>query len=134
MVFAKYGQKKPSRNIFIGNEVLEWVTSYKYLGIELHNNGNMNASSKNLVNRSWKAIYLLNSTFKQIDIKTKTRLKFFDSMVAPILKYNCEVWGSLKSLKKDICMYSERKMSEKGFWEKVDSLPFEKLHLRSCDI
>ena len=127
MVYAKYGHKKPNKNIFIGNETLEWVTSYKYLGIELHNNGNMNASSKHLVNRSWKAIYLLNSTFKQIDLKTTTRLKFFDSMVAPILKNNNEVWGSI--------MYvSPLNMNDMNFWEKIESLPFEKMHLRYMKI
>ena len=41
MVLAEYGHKQPTRNIYIGSEPLEWVSSYKYLGIEVHNDGNM---------------------------------------------------------------------------------------------
>ena len=87
----------------------------------------MNASSKHLVNRSWKAIYLLNSTFKQIDLKTMTRLKFFDRLIAPILKYNSEVWESMMHV-------PPHKTNDRNFWEKVESLPFEKMHLRYMKI
>ena len=62
--FSKNGHKQPTRNIYIGSEPLEWVSSYKYLGIEVQNHGNMTNSSKNLCKRSWKAIFMLNASLK----------------------------------------------------------------------
>ena len=56
MVMAKYGHKKPNRNVMIENQTLEWVSYYKYLGIELQKNCNMMESTKNLCKHSWKAI------------------------------------------------------------------------------
>ena len=48
MIMAKYGNKKPDKNVMVGNVMLEWAPSYKYLGIELHSNGNTTNCSKNL--------------------------------------------------------------------------------------
>ena len=127
MVFAKYGHKQPTRNIYIGSEPLEWVSSYKYLGIEVHNNGNMTNSSKNLCKRSWKAIYMLNASLKNINVKPSTRLSLFDRLVCPILHYNSEVWGTIMNL-------PENKRNEINFWKKMESLPFEMLHIRYMKI
>ena len=64
MVMAKYGHKKPYRNVTIGNKNLEWISYCKYLGIELQKNCNMMEPTKNLCTRSWKAIFIINSSLK----------------------------------------------------------------------
>ena len=48
-------------------------------------------------------------------------------MVAPIFKYNSEVWGSMMHV-------SPHQMNDRNFWENVESLPFEKLHWRYMKI
>ena len=124
---VKYGNKKPDMNVLVGNEMLEWASSYKYLGIELHSNGNMTNCSKNLCNRSWKAIFMLNASLKHSNGTTRTRLLLFDKLVKPILNYNCEIWGNILQLCKN-------KINRDEFWKKVDTLPFEILHLRYMKI
>ena len=127
MVMAKYGQKCPSYNLKIGDHEIEWVTTYKYLGMELNNNGNLTQSAKNLCARSWKAIFKMNSTLKNINVKTKTRLHLFDHLVRPIACYGSEVWGSSMYL-------PANKLSLSSFWEKAEKLPTEQLHLRYLKI
>ena len=127
MIMAKYGNKKPDKNVMVGNVMLEWTPSYKYLGIELHSNRNMTNCSKNLCNRSWKAIFMLNASLKHLNGTTRTRLLLFDKLVKPILNYDCEVWENILQLPKN-------KVNKDEFWKKVDTLPFEKLHLRYMKI
>ena len=127
MVMAKYGHKKPNRNVTIGNQTLEWVSYYKYLGIELQKNCNMMESTKNLCTRSWKAIFMINSSLKHISVKAKTRLLLFDRLVSPVLCYNSEVWGNILHLPKN-------KVDENYFWKRAETLPPENLQLRYLKI
>ena len=66
---------------------------------------------------------MLNASLKHLNGTTRTRLLLFDKLVKPILNYDCEVWGNILQLPKN-------KVNRDEFWKKVDTLPFEKLHLR----
>ena len=89
---------------------------YKYLGIEIHNNGNMIATSENLCSRAWKAIFKMKSAFKDIDVNPKLQIKMFEILVRPILCYNSEIWGPFN--------YSSIQRSDifdlTLFWNKVE--------------
>ena len=69
------------------------------------------------------AIFKINSTLKNINVKTKTRLHLFDHLVRPIACYGSEVWGSSMYL-------PANKLNLSSFWEKAEKLPIEQLHLR----
>ena len=68
----------PKSVIKFGETILKWADSYKYLGIEVHSNGNMMTTSENLCSRAWKAVFKMKSAFKDIDVNPKLQIKMFD--------------------------------------------------------
>ena len=112
--------------ITFGETKLIWTDCYKYLGIEVHNNGNMIATSENLCSRAWKAIFKMKSAFKDIDVNPKLQIKMFEILVRPILCYNSEIWGPFN--------YSSSQRSDIPdltlFWNKIEKIPVEKFQLR----
>ena len=108
MVFNSNG--KSHLNAFaLKNHTLETVSSYCYLGIQMKYNGNFQLSIKALADKALKALFKIK---KSIGLDNPCNLleKLFDTLVVPILLYNCEVWGLQNSFK--------------------DSDPFEHIHLK----
>ena len=91
--------------------MFEWLSSYTYLGIELHNNWNMANWSKNLCNQSEKTIFMLNASLKHLKGTTRTRLLLFDKLVKPTLNYDCEVW-------ENILQFPKNKENKDEVWRK----------------
>ena len=114
----------PDINMHIGGTPLTWVSTYKYLGIEIHSNGNMDAAIKNLCVRGWKATFKIRSAFKDIDVNPATKLKFFDVLVKPIICYGSEVWGALNNL------HNCKSLDQ--FWNRIEKLPVENFQTKFC--
>ena len=116
----------PKGVITFGETKLKWADCYKYLGIEVHKNGNMIATSENLCSRAWKAIFKMKSAFKDIDVDPKLQIKMFEILARPILCYNSEIWGPFN--------YSCSQRSDMSdltlFWNKVVEVPVEKFQLK----
>jgi hypothetical protein len=76
------------------NNNLEEVTSYKYLGINIHHKFNWNYSIEKRINGGWKAYYGLENNCKSTDlwIWDKKNL-LFETLVTLVILYGCEVWG-----------------------------------------
>ena len=127
MVLSKSGFKKPTNELKLGNQVLQWTSAYKYLGLELHNNGNYVKTAENLCSRGWKAIFKINSSLRNISVKTSTRLHLFDTLVKPIICYGSEVWGSMVN-------GQSAKVDVDKFWNKAEKIPCEKLHKKFLKI
>ena len=121
MVLSKSGFKKTTNELKLGNQVLQWTSAYKYLGLELHSNGNYVKTAENLCSRGWKAIFKINSSLRNISVKTSTRLHLFDTLVKPIICYGSEVWGSMVN-------GQSAKVHVGKFWNKAEKIPCEKLH------
>ena len=107
-------------NLQIADEKLEWVRTYKYMGLEINDNGSPIKSAEKLCSRSWKAIFKMNAALKGSDINTKLHFSLFDKIIKPILCYGSEVWG---------CGIHQITNPE-TFWKKIESLPTEKLHIK----
>ena len=70
------------------------MTSYKYLGIDIHHNLNWNYSIEKMINRGWKAYFGLENNYKSSNLVMGDKIKFpFETLVIPIILYGCEVWG-----------------------------------------
>ena len=54
----------------IGEAKLQWVHTYKYLGVLINSNGDFLASSENLCVRGWKAAFKIKSALKDVDLDT----------------------------------------------------------------
>ena len=57
-------------NFMYGNNNLEKVTLYKYIGIDLHDKLNQNYSIEKNINGGWKAYYGLENSCKSIELRT----------------------------------------------------------------
>ena len=114
----------PNSIIRFGDETLEWVKTYKYLGVMVNANGDFLSSSENLCVRGWKAVFKIKSALKDVNINPDIKLKFFDLLVKPIVCYNCEIWGVINNI------YNSKTLDQ--FWERVDKLPIERFQLKFC--
>ena len=92
VVFSKR-KYKVRRKLKLYDVELETVDSYSYLGILFNYNGNFCVARKKLMEQANKALYALYSKLRNLTIPIDLQLKLFDSLIAPILVYACEVWG-----------------------------------------
>ena len=56
-------------------------------------NGNYCTAKKRLIDQANKDLYGLYYKLRNLTIAIDLQLKLFDSLIAPILVYSCEIWG-----------------------------------------
>ena len=94
MVFARSKTRLRNLPTFkFGNLDLDLADDYVYLGICFNWNGSFVKAKKILHDKASKAMYSLIQKGRWLKLPTDIMLKLFDSCVAPILLYGCEVWG-----------------------------------------
>jgi len=72
---------------------IEWVQSFRYLGLELHNTRGMVVAIDKLTAVGKKALFALRCRCNDLSITDpKVMCQLFDSLVCPVLSYACEVW------------------------------------------
>ena len=77
----------------IGDQNLEIIDSYKYLGIYLTKNGSFLNARKHLAEQAHKALHLLYTRINNLALPIDLQLKLFDYTVLPIMTYASEIWG-----------------------------------------
>ena len=71
-----------------------YVSSYKYLGIDIHHKLNWNYSIEKRINAGWKAYFGLENNCKAANLVMWDKKKLlFETLVTPVILYGCEVWG-----------------------------------------
>jgi hypothetical protein len=86
--------KIPYDTFIYGNNNLEEVTSYKYLGIDIHHKLNWNYSIEKIIIGGWKAYYGLENNCKSVDLWSWDKKKIlFETLVIHVILYGCDVWG-----------------------------------------
>ena len=128
MVFSKVGRTKTDKfNFVINSSAVDYVTSYKYLGINISNTGKFAlAEKKNLSLKASRALFSVKQSVFNNNVKPSVIFKIFDSLVKPIALYGSDVWFGYKK-----CFYNKSlneifEMSFKGHNE------FDKIHTRFC--
>jgi len=92
MIFNKGGRKILTHKFYIGNEDIEIVSQFCYLGVTMMASGLFNVNCVRLREKATKASYKIKKVFlERPDVKTG--IKCFESMVKPVLLYGSEVWG-----------------------------------------
>jgi hypothetical protein len=92
MVFEK--GRATHQNFHINGTLIEPVTSFKYLGINLFkNNGNWYRTQKSIAEHASRSLYGLVTILNHIELPVKQILQLFDSLVGSILHFCSEVWG-----------------------------------------
>ena len=117
------------------DEYLQPSNVVKDLGIHIDNKLDWNVHIFQICNKARRTSGWILNTFKSRDRVTMTTL--FNSLIRPILEYNCEIWSPFKL--KDIneieniqrsFTHRIKGMTEKNYWERLESLKIESLQRR----
>ena len=116
MIFQRRA-KKYDCNFYVGNEKIEIVQNYTYLGTKISSTGNFTLSLEHLREKAVRALFSLIRHVDFSSLKPSLACKMFDTMISPVLTYNSEVWGLFIT------------ESDFQYW---DTSPIEKGHLKFC--
>jgi hypothetical protein len=100
LTFNKKGQNI-NTNIKFGEDSLDSVLSYKYLGLLLNVDGSFTNAKEDLNKRGMKSMFKLTSMFKDVKPNFLTSMHLFDHIVKPVLLYGADVWGVQINRSKD---------------------------------
>ena len=92
VIFNK--RKITVKSVFtLNNEILNVVDDFTYLGIIFMHNGSFSKNRIKLLDQGRKVMYSMLKKCRSLGLPIDLQLKMFDTMVAPILLYGCEIWG-----------------------------------------
>ena len=77
----------------LNGEKIELVDSYVYLGTTIKFNGKFQEAKKKQLLQAKRALAAIISQKEKLQLPLDIFFNLFDTMVLPILLYNCEVWG-----------------------------------------
>ena len=94
MVMPK-GTKKSCSTVFHFNNVpLEYVTSYKYLGLHISSNCKFKNTIKDRIVKANRALFLVRKAlYSNGCISPKIACSVFDKQILPILGYGASIWS-----------------------------------------
>ena len=131
---------KSSPSLHLGGFPLSFVSSYKYLGLEVSDDGKTEIMMKDLYQRALKVFFKLTRSLQPLP-NPKILFHLFDGMIKPVLLYGCEIWmptsllvrESLKQKSANAQFFYDLKLDfpiEHRFLERANLI--EKLHLKFC--
>ena len=92
VIFSR-GKVRVHPDFVIGDEILEVVSDFMYLGLRLNYNNRMNVAQKDLFERGSRAMFALIKKSNTNNLPIDVILDMFDKMILPIVTYGCEMWG-----------------------------------------
>ncbi len=92
--FRKINSPQSDNEIKIGDNVLEYVTEYKYLGVLLHEHMSYEYTANMLASSAGRALGSIINKFKSIkNMNIGTYEKLFNTCVQTVMHYSSCVWG-----------------------------------------
>ena len=129
MVFNGRGlklDKFPGHQFFIGNDPVEVVDTYQYLGINLKPSGSMQFAVSELCDKASRAWFAIsNVLYKHKRMPVSRAFQLFDSLIKPVALFSCEFWLPMIIPKK---CFTNKELLLKS-WE---TLPAEYLNQKLC--
>ena len=92
ITFQKQNKVNKRSSLFIDGKVVQNVSEFTYLGVNIKSNGSFQSTLKSLSCKASCPIFALNSRFKLNKIPVKAAFKLFDTTILPILTYGSEAW------------------------------------------
>ena len=117
-------RKSPKNLSFeMGQEGVEIVNEYNYLGIIFRNNGNFKTAKQELKRKAQKALFSILQTFSDEDNVNVTLLcKLYDIYCKPILLYSAEVLGGFDwKIPRDGLVLNKVFLDNKSEWESLQN-------------
>ena len=93
MVFSR-GKVRRIPIFKLGNDVLENVHEYTYLGITFNYNANFKKAIGKQISQARKAMYSLLVKADNLNLPPDVTVSLFNQLVLPILLYGSEIWGA----------------------------------------
>ena len=125
MVFSK-SKKNTTYDFKVGNQSIETVQNYKYLGIIFSSDGSFQQAKIHLEKKASRALFGMHSYINGYDLPIPTCLDLFDRLIKPIACYGVEVWFpsclNLQSVFK----------GKSSIFDKCLDFPGSKLHMKFC--
>ena len=82
MIFSKSGRVPKDHNLFkVGENVLEYVSQYKYLGVNISSTGKFLVAEKTLGLKASRALFSIKQSLFSNNIKPSAILHVFDSLI-----------------------------------------------------
>ncbi len=98
MIMSK-GTVRNSGVLTFRGDNIDYVTCYKYLGVQLSSNGKFTQMISDRCTKAQKAIFQLRSALSTTyNVSRKLSLSIFDKQIFPILTYGCAIWGQTSNI------------------------------------
>ena len=119
-----------------GNRIEE-VESFIYLGSIIDKQGGTEADVKSRIGKARTAFALLRNLWKSRQLKTATKIRFFNSNVKSVLLYGSETWRTTKTttkkiqtfvngcLRKILQIHWPEKITNIELWQRTKQLPVD---------
>ena len=92
MVFRNGGMLGQNDKWFYAENELEIVNSFAYLGVVFSSGGSFIPNTKTLSGKALKSMHELLQLLREVETPINIALNLFNSLVASVLNYGCEVW------------------------------------------
>ena len=92
IIFSK-GKIRKYKSFKFGDNSVDVVEDYVYLGTTFNYNGTFNKAKAKQVLQAKKATFGLMSKVRQLNLAADTFVELFERLIIPILLYGSEIWG-----------------------------------------
>ena len=132
MVFnSKSSQSNTKQSTFtLGENILEIVDTYCYLGIELHSSGELRTAQQTLKTKAMRAFFGLKRNVIRSKLSFKSLCILFDSLIKPVVLYGAPIWTPTSATSKAVSKHiTSSDQNNHNFIAKINRSVSEKVHL-----
>ena len=102
------GEHRPPHDVFIGQEKIDTVDDFTYLGSSISNQGEMTKEINCRIGKASAAFNQLNKIWLSKKFLLKTKLRFYNTNVLSTLLYGCESWSLKAAQEKQLDAFDSR--------------------------
>ena len=92
IIFSR-GKTRKFKSFRFGNNTINVVDDYVYLGTTFNYNGTFNKAKAKQALQAKKATFSLITKIKQLNLTFETSVELFERLIIPVLLYGSEIWG-----------------------------------------
>ncbi len=137
MLFRKSNAMPIKQQLSIGGVEIEWVNTYKYLGVIVSYDGKYHKAVADRIDKATKAMYSVRNVISHYEnISTALANSLFDKQISPILLYGSALWilpevnRYAKIVISNVMDWFAYKQVDKLFHEVMGrKIPFEKTYI-----
>lgn len=129
IIFSRCGRIPQNLQFTFNNNTITIVQKYKYLGTIISASGSFSQAKEELIDKGKKAYFSIRKVLQKTDFDVKLSLHLFDSVIKPILTYNCEVWSQFTQPQLNLLIKGKHNRS--NLFESYNN-EIEQKHLKFC--